>query len=55
MNTYSDGTSITAPFWVVKCTNCTYKNWSVLKHDKCPECGAPATCAPANEEKNIPA
>ncbi len=55
MKTYSDGTPITAPFWVVKCTSCSFHGWTVLRHDTCPECGEKAECIPANKDKKMPA
>lgn len=56
-NTYSDGTPITAPFWVVRCTSstCKHAGWDTHKSNICKKCGAEATCVPANEDKKKPA
>lgn len=57
MNKYSDGTPVTAPFWIVKCTEtaCLHETWAVLYHDTCLKCGQPAVCIPANQDKKLPA
>lgn len=57
MNKYSDGTPVTAPFWLVKCTEpvCLHETWAVLYHDTCLKCGQPAVCIPANQDKKLPA
>lgn len=54
-STYSDGTHITSPFWVIRCTSCNYAGWNTQKTTTCTKCGAEATCVPANEDKKKPA
>ena len=51
MNTYSDGTRITAPFYVIRCTSCGHEGWCVIKKNICSKCGKEAICIPANEVK----
>ncbi|MBU5331441.1 hypothetical protein KQI61_04465 [Anaerocolumna aminovalerica] len=53
MNTYPDGTRITAPFYLFKCTNnnCKYEAWAVMHKETCPKCGQAAECYPANQNK----
>jgi len=55
MNRYSDGTRITAPFYLLKCTKCKYETWAVLYKEICPKCGQAAECNPANQDKKEPA
>lgn len=57
INTYFDGTKITAPFWMVKCLNpeCKHEGWSVTYKETCSKCGQPAVSTPANVDKKSPA
>jgi hypothetical protein len=57
MNTYTDGTRITAPFYVLKCTDnkCRHETWAVLYKETCPKCGQPAECLSAKQDKKLPA
>lgn len=52
-NTYFDGTKITAPFWVFRCSNpdCKWEGWSVTHKTTCKKCGQPAVSTPANVDK----
>ena len=54
---YYDGTKITDPFWVVRCSNsnCQREGWSVTHKETCSKCGQPAVSTPANVDKKSPA
>lgn len=47
---YSDGTPITAPFYVCQCQN-GHKYWSVVKSETCYYCGVALTQAPADKKR----
>lgn len=50
-DTYSDGTKVTSPFYVKKCTNCGREVWTTQKSNICSKCKSEAVCYPANEKK----
>ena len=49
--TYADGTKITDPFFLKKCTSCGYEVLSTRKSNICSKCNSEAVCIPANEVK----
>lgn len=53
-NTYSDGTSIIAPFYVITCTSCKHETWGAIRRDTCSKCGADVIYTLASETKVNP-
>lgn len=47
---YSDGTPITAPFYVCRCQN-GHTYWSVTREGKCVHCGSDPTYTPADKKE----